>query len=319
MKTLLRFALSLCMVGTSISALAQIRVLSNGNVGINYANPQHRLEIQGSTRWVNWTHAIMDWTESHGSPVLYPSFDWYLHLGKNEKRVGTLWVYTIHYRDGIYKDSDFRLKENIKPISDARQKLVRLNVVSYNYKAGAMGAIPERVMQKVTSNQVGLIAQEVEKLYPYLVDTDDSTGLKGVDYVGFVPLIIQALKEQDSVISAQAAQIRNLQKMIKDRMDTKNALVANSLEELETAYLEQNTPNPFRQQTAIGYFLPKSTNQASIYIYNLSGLLLKTIAITAFGKGVVEVGGSELSPGMYLYSLVADNREVDTKRMILTE
>ena len=37
------------------------------------------------------------------------------------------------------------------------------------------------------------------------------------------------------------------------------------------------------------------------------------------GEGVVQIQGAELSAGMYIYTLIADNKVVDTKRMILTE
>ena len=51
----------------------------------------------------------------------------------------------------------------------------------------------------------------------------------------------------------------------------------------------------------------------------MQGTLLKTYTITERGKSSLSIFGGELKPGMYLYSLVADNKEVDTKKMILTE
>ena len=42
-------------------------------------------------------------------------------------------------------------------------------------------------------------------------------------------------------------------------------------------------------------------------------------ALTGSGAGVQTIHGYELHAGMYLYSLIADNQLIDTKRMILTK
>jgi len=51
----------------------------------------------------------------------------------------------------------------------------------------------------------------------------------------------------------------------------------------------------------------------------MSGVLLKTIQINQRGSGNVTMNGNELNAGMYMYTLVADGKEVDTKKMILTD
>jgi hypothetical protein len=53
-------------------------------------------------------------------------------------------------------------------------------------------------------------------------------------------------------------------------------------------------------------------------IFNMQGTLLKTY--NALGaNGQITIYGYEFKPGMYLYTLLVDSREIDTKRMILTE
>jgi hypothetical protein len=51
----------------------------------------------------------------------------------------------------------------------------------------------------------------------------------------------------------------------------------------------------------------------------MNGKLLRTKAINSTGKGEITILGNELAAGMYYYSLVVDNKEIDTKKMILTE
>ena len=64
-------------------------------------------------------------------------------------------------------------------------------------------------------------------------------------------------------------------------------------------------------------FVVPLVKTADIYIFNMQGNIVKKIA--ADRSGMIEIQGSELQAGMYLYSLVADGKEVDTKRMILTK
>jgi hypothetical protein len=96
---------------------------------------------------------------------------------------------------------------------------------------------------------------------------------------------------------------------------------ATGLQELTSggATLQQNAPNPFSQTTQIKYYLPATVKTAYLCIYDLQGAQLKQTAIQERGEGVQTLHGSELKAGMYLYTLIADGQEVDTKRMILTK
>jgi hypothetical protein len=51
----------------------------------------------------------------------------------------------------------------------------------------------------------------------------------------------------------------------------------------------------------------------------MQGKLIKTYPINTKKEGSIEINGGEMQPGMYLYSLIIDGKEIDTKRMILTE
>jgi hypothetical protein len=57
--------------------------------------------------------------------------------------------------------------------------------------------------------QVGLIAQDVEKVFPQLVFADDK-GYKAVDYVKLIPLLIESMKEQQKQIDEQRKMIQQL-------------------------------------------------------------------------------------------------------------
>ena len=85
------------------------------------------------------------------------------------------------------------------------------------------------------------------------------------------------------------------------------------------ATLFQNNPNPFDSETEIKMTLPENVGHAPIMIYNLEGKQMKNIHVSDRGDVSVKILGNELSAGMYLYSLIADGKIVDTKKMILTE
>ena len=92
--------------------------------------------------------------------------------------------------NGMTASSDIRLKENFEPMSKALELVSQLNGLYYTWKKDA-GTDKTR--------KLGFIAQEVEKVIPELVKTD-SEGMKSVDYIGVIPVLVEALKNQQKQI-----------------------------------------------------------------------------------------------------------------------
>lgn len=88
---------------------------------------------------------------------------------------------------------------------------------------------------------------------------------------------------------------------------------------IKGSLLYQNVPNPFSESTQIKYFIPKGTSNAQMMIFNMNGTTLFTYELISQGENSITIKGGELDSGMYLYSLIIEGREVDTKRMILTK
>jgi hypothetical protein len=80
--------------------------------------------------------------------------------------------------------------------------------------------------------------------------------------------------------------------------------------------LDQNVPNPFAEQTTINFSIPITVVKAQIHFYNAEGKLMQSVDVTERGLGSLTVFGSDLSSGMYTYTLVADGQIVATKRMV---
>lgn len=98
--------------------------------------------------------------------------------------------------------SDINLKENITPLRNALDKVKQLNGVEFDYKNSENYGY----LQK---HQIGLIAQEVEKVIPEVVSTNYN-GSMGVSYQHLTAVLIEAIKEQQSQIDALKKEIEIL-------------------------------------------------------------------------------------------------------------
>ena len=230
----------------------------------------------------------------------------------------------------FYSPSDSRFKKNIQPLNNTLSGLLRLSGISYQLnKETPVGTNNIKINKKENARtHFGFLAQEVKEVYPELVRTD-SAGYMYVDYIGMIPLIVNSLNEIQAKVDSQETVITELQKdlaALRDGPPIGGALRKserrNTAVESESAIvpaLYQNNPNPFSATTVIRFALPYETQQADLYIYNLQGEQIRRMEIADRGEGKVTLQGSELSAGMYIYSLVADGKEIDSKRMILTK
>lgn len=191
--------------GMNSQALSNaVTVLRNGNVGIgnNAINPQNILEIGGRARLRhNGTTAGIYCDDSQNNPVgfvgmmndytmgFYIGGNWMLQVDLSFSGVyieGNLGV-----AGEIHEYSDRRLKKDFSKLHNSFTKLNSLQGYNYFWKDSTKGQ----------SLQTGLIAQEVEEIFPELVKTDEK-GMKSVNYIGLVPHLIESVKEQSSEISA---------------------------------------------------------------------------------------------------------------------
>ena len=97
--------------------------------------------------------------------------------------------------------SDARFKTNVRAIADALSVVRKLQGVTFDWNRAAF---PDRGFSD--RPQIGVIAQEVEKVLPELVATD-AQGYKSVNYVGFVPVLIEGMKQQADRLDQQAQRL----------------------------------------------------------------------------------------------------------------
>ncbi|MGB9680638.1 MAG: tail fiber domain-containing protein, partial [Minisyncoccia bacterium] len=89
----------------------------------------------------------------------------------------------------FYYTSDINLKENIQPLNkdEVLNKVLSLTGIRFNFKGDE-------------KTQIGLIAQEVEKVFPEIINTDKNTGIKSIDYGHLTAVLIEAIKAQQNQI-----------------------------------------------------------------------------------------------------------------------
>lgn len=241
-------------------------------------------------------------------------------------------VFGEAFTTGMWSTSDRRLKKDIEPMEGALEELKQLNPYAYYFKRNQEknSYLPEEL-------QFGLVAQELQEIYPNLVRESDqlsetsssSERTLSVNYIGLIPVLIASMQELDAdkereidalneKIASQQQQIDELKSLVQELISERNGETQPATLN-RGASLNQNEPNPFYQSTRIGYFLPEDTGTAYLVITSVDGKELRRIRLNKNGSGEVQLEAHTYPAGTYNYSLLVDGRIVDTRRMILTQ
>lgn len=138
-----------------------------------------------------------------------PSPQYLLHVGGDVGILGDLRATgVILALSGVTSCSDMRYKKDIIPLQNALANVLKMNGVNYYWKTEAF---PEEIFTK--DKQIGFIAQDIEKLYPEVVHTGKD-GYKSVDYSKLTPILVEAMKEQQTMIDGIKKQNEQQQAII---------------------------------------------------------------------------------------------------------
>lgn len=166
-------------------------------------------------------------------------------------------VKTALYSNATITTSDMRLKKNIQTLQNPLSNILKMRGVSYNWRTEEF---PERDFD--TDLQVGLIAQEVAQIYPEAVEIRPD-GYLSVNYPSLVPVLIEATKEQQTIIDNQKEEIKtqkieleNLKKQISELKEVVASLKNN---ENSNSALAQKVEALEKQLTALVESLSNKT------------------------------------------------------------
>jgi hypothetical protein len=230
------------------------------------------------------------------------------------------------YTNGNYFGSDEKLKQNIQDFTSAMNIINQLHPKQYQFRQDGN----YKLMNLPQGQHYGLIAQDVEKVLPNLVkdskfetprkpvtsendvQKSETIDFKALNYTELIPVLIKAIQEQQQQIDELNQKVETL------TADKNSSSLNSSVVNVSGAYLQQNTPNPFNQNTTIHCYVPSSSKQAQLGIYTMNGKLLRSYTLSN-GMNDVTLNAGTLSSGQYVYSLLIDGKKLDSKNMIMTK
>lgn len=200
----------------------------SGTLGVNGLAVFGNTLLSGSSRYLNWGTTAGDsgyglrdnggtiqyknsggnWTSFSGGGTWTTSGDDIYAANSGNVGIGVtnpsqkLVVSGTVLATAFLYSSDARLKEGISALQGGLAKILALAPVSFTWKEDISTANAGR-------GDIGFIAQDVEAILPEVVTTD-AHGMKSVDYVRVVPVLVKAIQEQQEEIDMLKADIAAL-------------------------------------------------------------------------------------------------------------
>lgn len=229
---------------------------------------------------------------------------------------GDLKTTDVVYASAYNTLADSRLNKDMEQIlSGSLDKLMQISVYQYNLEqfsldSGEGTSIGYFNNESELLNKIhyGLSGQEIKDIYPSLV-SQSHDGYYSVNYNEMIPILIQSIQE--------------LKKELDDTKDELNSLKSTShvatQPTVQVSLLQQNIPNPFRDECTIKCCIPEYASSAYLRLYDLNGHLIQSLSITDRGNVEIVIEGTGIAKGTYLYSLYIDGELIDTRRLIHLE
>ena len=322
------------------TANAQFRIRNDYFLQIGYEDYRILSFGEESTAQPNnGKYAIEYWPSADGlnfwKPWPTPGSANYILFLRNDHNVGIGTAGSSSYRldvngaircVGLNNNSDRRLKKNIQPLKNSLEIIGQLNPVSYDYdftfdkdrglnpndfpesKAQTMMNDNELVIKD--EDRMGFIAQEVQEVLPQLV-SEDENGFLALNYIDLIPVLTEAIKEQQLKIEQLEKEISALKSL---NTNINGAIISNN-----HSFLSSNTPNPFSSHTTLRFYISEDDldKVAIMVIHDTNGKEVYSKQLeTIVGEGTLELSTNSLSSGTYFYSLILNGQVVDSKTML---
>lgn len=186
---------------TTIVPTERMRIDHNGNVGIGTADPGMKLDVDGDIRIATASK---------------------LYVGATA---------TCDSTGCTAAPSDIRYKENVTPLRDSLDNILKIQGVSYDW-------IDKQAFND--KHQIGFIAQDLEKIYPEVVKTDEKTGFKSVMYDKLVAPLIEAFKALYVRLQVVESDLASVKAQKADKAETEALKADNAAKDKKIQKLEQD-------------------------------------------------------------------------------
>jgi len=310
------FILTSVITVFALSSYAQLKVDQYGRIGMgtNYPNPSYKCHVAGNLLCTSYP--------------ANPSYELRLKVGNGWPgcEIGAtsdiLAFWTSEYGYTSLRASDFSvmsdstIKKNILPISQPLNRLMEIRPVHYTIEDNKINGATGEIIKQDKQN-FGFLSQQIRDLFPEAkITAEDHNGYILLDYNQLLPIAVASIQTQQNMIDSLKFEMANLKLLLNS--GNLNGLVNNDYMLSSRNVLNQNSPNPFNESTELKFSIQEQNfRNALIVIFDLNGLLIKTYDIQNSGEGSIKINGNELKAGMYIYTLIVNQKEIDSKRMIL--
>lgn len=239
-----------------------------------------------------------------------------------------------------YLTSDKSLKQNVEEFGDALSIINKLKPRNYEFRHDGKFA----ALNLPTGRHYGLIAQELEEVLPNLVkesphqlnnfkpepilptpengnlptvtpvqkSTEGTTqqgevlNIKAVNYTELIPILVKGMQELSQENKNMREELNELKLLM--------LKVTGQSISTGAGTLLQNVPNPAKSSTNITYSIPDGlSNRAQLLVTDALGRQIKVVQLTTSGSLNLDV--SSLASGVYNYSLLVNNKIVETRKL----
>lgn len=215
----------------------------------------------------------------------------------------------------LFTNSDRRYKTAIRTFEGALGKVLAMRGTSYDFAADQIPA------DYLAGKQVGFIAQEMKEVMPELVKTD-AEGMMSVNYIGVIPVLVEALKEQHEVIEEKETRITALEVQnneLKDRLARIEAAlgIASDRQETPAANTAVASPNPTSGIVTISLSNTASAKSVTVKIMDNAGR--EIASRNANGASSVQFDLTQFPTAVYVAQVIADGKVVSTNKVQLVK
>ena len=141
------------------------------------------------------------------SSVTTASTSWYAYVAQSGNgssvTTNTMFVYgngnIVNVNNSYGTLSDIALKENIIDATSKLEDILKLKVKNFNL-----------IADENKTKQIGFIAQELEQVFPNMIEIDNKSGMKSIKTSVLIPMLVKAVQEQQAQIEVQQQQINSL-------------------------------------------------------------------------------------------------------------
>jgi hypothetical protein len=209
--------ISACASGGTSTFYGPVSMYSNlnasGRIGIK-ASPSYDLHVNSSdysAAYINGSYSggtVINIVASGIGAGTWGLYSYATTLGYAAYFSGNI------YCSGSYLPSDEKLKENIQPLKNSLDKIMQLDVMTYYFKTSEF---PE--LNLPSDRQNGFTAQNLESVFPELVKLNPAKKEQPVDfiavnYIGLIPVLTEAIQEQQALIEKMQKKMDELEKTI---------------------------------------------------------------------------------------------------------